>query len=486
MKALRLNSLALSLAAVALACGCSSTAPRTALAPETLQDQLQNYWSGEPDMAAAAVSAPALAWWRVFHDPALDALIARAEARNLDLQLAEARIAEARALRAGAGAALAPRTDVGLDLSRGRSLQIGSAVDNASASVTASWELDLFGQLRATRRAAVADLEASQADRDALRLVLLAEVARGYLDYRLYGSQQQLLGKTAQAQADTLRITRARYGQGVGSRLDVERATALLATTSAQIPQAREQRESAFHRLVLLTADTPDALRAQLPEADAASLPDSDALQVLSTPTQVLAQRPDVRAAERRMVAANERLAASRALRYPQLNLSALLGVQSRGDLGDLLSAGTRTWSVGGGLLAPLFDFGRIRAGIDAADARQQQSYLQYELVVRTALQEAQTALLLYTEGKLRQQQLQLAVDSARVAAQLARRQYGEGALSLLEVLDAERSLYNTELAWSQATVAVSTRLVSLYQTMGIVPPATPPVLADAGEVAGR
>jgi outer membrane protein TolC len=170
------------------------------------------------------------------------------------------------------------------------------------------------------------------------------------------------------------------------------------------------------------------------------------------------------------LIAAAEQRNVAAALRYPRITLAGLIGVQDN-RVSDLLDTGTRTWSVSGGLLAPLIDFGRIRAAIDAADAVQEQAYLTYELTARTALQETQTALVLYTQGKLRQQELAQAAESARRAAQLARRQYTAGALSLLEVLDAERSVYAVELDAAQATANVSIRLVNVYQSMGLVPP---------------
>lgn len=459
-----------------LCCGLSALIAACSHAPrqELAAAELQQSWSDAPANAVAPADA---AWWRTFHDPALDQLIALAQTRNLDLRLAEARVREARALRAGAVASLWPQLDAAADFSRGRSTQnAGATRSDASLGASVSWELDLFGRLRSEQRAALAELQASEADRDAVRLTLLAEVARSYLEYRLYRTQHELTVKTAQAQESTLRITQARFKQGMGNRLDVERAISLLANTRAQVPQAQELAEAAFHRLVLLTAGTPDGLAALLP-AGAQALPDSDLQSVLLTPTQVLSQRPDVRAAERRLLAASESRGAAEALRYPQLNLSALIGLESD-DVGELLAHGTRSWSFGAGLLAPLFDFGRIRAAIDVADARQQQAWLGYERSVRTALQEAQTALVRYTQGKLRQAELSTSVAAARNAATLARRQYTAGALSLLDVLDAERSLYEAELAWSQATAEVSLRLVSLYQTMGVVPPLPPVSIA--------
>ena len=439
--------------------------------------ELQQSWQGAPDGAAFVEVAPK-AWWLDFRDPALDRLIDMAQARNLDLRLAESRVMEARALRAGARAELFPELTGAAGAERGqRYLTTANAAQTRTSntfglSLGATWEADLFGRLRSEARAANADLLATEADRDAVRLTLLAEVARTYMEFRLWQAQVVLAEKNAEAQAGTVRITRARFNQGMGSRLDLERTVAQLAQTRATVPQAREQAESARHRLVLLLATRPEDLAAIVPEQS--PMPDADALAVLAAPTQVIALRPDVRAAERRLLAASERVLAAEALRYPQITLSGLLGVQSD-RIGELFNPGTRIWSPGASLLQPLFDFGRIRANIDAADARQEQAYLSYELTVRTALQEAQTAIILYTQGVIRQKELSNAVEAARKASDLAHRQYQEGTLGLLEVLDAERTLYDAETDWTQATADVAMRLVGVYQTMGVVPPATMP-----------
>jgi NodT family efflux transporter outer membrane factor (OMF) lipoprotein len=437
--------------------------------------ELQQSWQGSPEGARVEQLAPK-AWWRDFGDPVLDTLIERAQVRNLDLRLAESRVLEARALRSGARADLFPELTGSASAERSRTRPQNQANpaptqarNNFGLSLGATWEADLFGRLRSEARAASADLQATEADRDAMRLTLLAEVARTYVEYRLYQAQAVLAAKNADAQAGTVRITKARFDQGMGSRLDLERTNAQLAQTRATVPQAREQAESARHRLVLLLATTPEDLAAIVP--DESPLPDADPLVVLAAPTQVIAQRPDVRAAERRLLAAAERVTAAEALRYPQVTLSGLLGVES-GKVSELFNPGTKVWSAGAALLTPLFDFGRIRAAIDVADARQEQAYLTYELTVRTALQEAQTAIVLYTEGVIRQRELANAVTAARKAADLAHRQYQEGTLSLLEVLDAERTLYEAETNWTAATADVAMRLVGVYQTMGVVPPA--------------
>lgn len=441
-----------------------------------LPDDLQSSWLDEQRPTTVA-DAAALTWWRAFDDTTIDQLVDLAQQGNLDLRVAEARVREARAQRRAALGNMAPQVDASVDGDRSSGGRfagnaVGGVQENASAAANASWEIDLFGRLKAEARVASAQLQAVQADRDGVRLTLIAEVIRDYLEFRLFQVQTELSLRNAQAQEETVRITQARFNQGMASRLDLERTVSALRTTRSQIPQSRELAESARYRLVLLTASTPDALNPLLPAptSDPGALPDSDAERVLLTPADVISRRPDVQAAERRLIAAAEQRNVAAALRYPRITLAGLLGVQDS-RVEDLLDTGTRTWSVSAGLLMPLIDFGRIRAAIDAADAVQEQAYLTYEQTARTALQETQTALVLYTQGKLRQQELSQAAESARRAAQLARRQYTAGALSLLEVLDAERSVYAVELNAAQATADVSIRLVNVYESMGLVPP---------------
>lgn len=446
--------------------GCASSAPT-----KLPSSEFQQGWESAP--AAERSASVDAAWWRSFGDPVLDALMAQAERRNLDLRIAEARIREARALRQGARAELFPQLNGTAGIGYGRTALANEERISASIGAEASWEADIFGRLRKTANAADADWAATVAERDGVRLSLAAEVARAYLEYRLYRTQHTIAGANTKAAEETLRIAQARFAQGVSSRLDVERTLSSLSETRARAAQLAELAESSRHRLVLLLATTPAELAAVLPEAGA--LPSANALGVLLTPTEVIGLRPDVRVAEARLLAAISRREAAEALRYPRITLGSMLGLQSGSEASALLSGGSLIWSIGANLLAPLLDFGRIRATIDAADARQEQAYLSYELTARTGLQEVQTALILYTQGEIRRTELAAATDSARKAAALARRQYAEGTLSLLEVLDAERTLYALELQAAQATADVSLRLVRLYQTMGLMPPKQEP-----------
>ena len=452
------------LAGLLLAAACGGAHPP----PKMAKAELPAGWSDAPSGAVASTDRkqPKAAWWTLFGDPALDRLIELAEKRNLDLRSAAARVREAKAQRESVAAERGPSLGIAGDASYDYRFEQGPAQRSARIGLEASWEPDLFGRIGEQLSAADAELFAREADRDGVRLSLIAEVASAYLEYRSYRLQHDLLVKTAQAQDDTVRIARVRFEQGVTNRLEYERTVAEQAVIRAQVPQAYENAESARHRLAFLVAVKPDTLATML--GSDRPPPAANAEVVLRSPAQVVSERPDVRAAEQRLLAAVASRNAAEALRYPQISLGALIGVQTQA--GTSLSGTWPVLSLAASLVAPLIDFGRIRATIDVADAQQEQALLAYERSVRAAVQEAQTAVMLYTQGALRTEQLALAVGAGRTAGELARKQYAEGTLSLIEVLDAERTLYRAELDLAEASAEVGIRLVSLYRTMGIAP----------------
>lgn len=459
--------------AAALICVAGCTPHPTLKAP--VHSPLQTEWEQVPSGVTQPGAQPSpTAWWQVFHDPVLDHLMALGLASNLDLQQAQARILQARAQRRATEAALWPDLTASAGGERNKSplLPSGTPLNSFTAALNASWNIDLFGQLRNQQRAATATLQAAQFDRDATKVTLAAQIATDYLQYRLFQLQYAIGTRSAESQAEVVRITRLRFEQGAASRLDLEQVVSQLALTRAAVPQAFEQADAARNALILLLASTPQAISTDLPIAigENPQLPNSDPLEVLLTPAQVIEQRPDIRAAEYRLVSAAASLEAALAQRYPQLTLGALFGSAAT-EVSQLMTPGSKAYNYGVTLTLPIFDFGRIRSSVDLADAQQLQAYLSYEQTVRSALQATQTAIVMYAQGVLRKQQMDTALESARTASRLARRQYQAGALALLNVLIAEQAEYNTELSWSDAAAAVSERLITLYQTMGVLPP---------------
>jgi NodT family efflux transporter outer membrane factor (OMF) lipoprotein len=461
---------AITLVAV-LACSVGCGSHPTLKAP--VHSALQTQWEQIPDGVSQLDKLPAdKPWWAVFHDPVLDRLMALGLEHNLDLQQAQARILQARAQRRGAEAVLWPdiTASTGDVYSKTPLLPAGTPTSSFTAALNASWTVDLFGQLRNQERAATATLRATEFDRDATQVTLAAQIATEYLQYRLYQLQYAIATRSAESQAEVVRITRLRFEQGAASRLDLEQVVSQLAVTRAAVPQAFEQADAARNTLIALLASTPDALAQELPATIVAAnpqLPSGDPLEVLLVPAQVIEQRPDVHAAEFRLVSAAANLKSALAQRYPQLTLGGLFGSAGT-EIGQLMSPGSVARGYTYALTLPLFDFGRIRASIDTADAQQLQAYLTYEQTVRGALQATQTAIVMYAQGVLREKQMRAALESARTAARLARRQYQAGALALLNVLIAEQAEYSTELTWSDSAAAVAERLVALYETMGV------------------
>jgi multidrug efflux system outer membrane protein len=444
------------------------------LTPE-VHSAVQTQWEQVPEGVATSGHLSDQPWWGVFHDPVLDRLMSLGLESNLDLRQAHARILQARAQSLGAKAALWPdiTASFGDTYSRSPLVAIGAPPSSFTAALNASWTVDLIGELRNRARAAQATLRATQFDRDDTRIMLVAQIATNYLQYRLYQLQYAISIRSAEAQAEVVRITRLRFEQGAASRLDLEQVVSQLAVTRAAVPQAFEQADAARNSLIALLAGTPEALAEELPASVTVAdpkLPRGDPLEVLLTPAQLIESRPDIQAAGFRLVSASANLRSALAQRYPQLTLGGLFGSASTA-VSQLMTPGSAARGFDYALTLPLIDFGRIRAAVDAADAQQLEAYLTYEQTVRGALQATQTAIVMYAQGVLRERQMSTALESARTAARLARTQYQAGALALLNVLIAEQAEYSTELMWSEAAAAVAERLVALYQTMGVLPP---------------
>ncbi len=448
---------------------------------------LPDFWRASPaqDKEKKEETADKASWWRDFNDPVLDALMAKALAQNLDLRSAAARLREARAYEGGSRANLLPTINGSASYERSgnarnrisglNTASSGTAINTRNnitdlyqAGFDASWEIDLFGRLRRRLESSRANREAAEADTEAMRLSVAAEVARVYLDYRLNATQRGLAEQTAEAQTTTARITEARYRQGVESRLELSRATAQLETTRSEIPRYDALAGADAYRLDLLLGENPGSTQTLLTKA--AEIPFLTPALALEPPLAVIQQRPDLRAAERRLASATALHGAAIADMYPTISLSGAFGYANRAA-GNLLRASNETWSLGPNLLVPLIDFGKLRAQIDIADAQQEQAMLAYESTVRTALQEVETSALAYLRELDRHDRLQHAMEANEKAMQVAQAQYREGILSQLDVLDAQRSLYASQLDLAQSTANVSTQLVALYKALGRTPP---------------
>ncbi len=401
-------------------------------------------------------------WWKHFSDETLDLLIQLTEDNNHDLAAASARIIAAQAQQKGSVATLFPQFDGVARLTRdhtGNGLtsrtdtveQLGGQVD---------WDIDLFGGNRRRRDATVAATGLSEADRERLRLDLRAEVASTYIRLRAAQAQYALTQRNQAMQRDTLTVTEGQRAEGAISDLDVARAQAQLEATEARLPDIRTTLIAALNRLVVLTAEPYDTLDQLLgAKADIPQIPGAVAV---AAPITTLATLPEVKMAERRL-AQNAALSnAAFAQLFPKLTLEGFLGLQ-HSDLYGALSP----WSATVNGLIPLLNFGRLRAGIDEADARQKEAFALYQQTVLLAVERTENALAAYLDEQRRAASLASAASHQARAALIAREQYKSGVAGQLDLLIAERNQLDAESDLTESQANVAEDIVRLYRALG-------------------
>lgn len=501
-KPLRKRTLALLLAPILLS-GCAAVGPDF----KAPQAALPQNWLANEQSAPGAVE---LAWWSSFDDPQLGALIQRAVAGNLDLQIVASRLEQSRAIRQSMGAAGTPQLNAAGGVSRARASQVGlgdpsgrkgeSAYTLAQGGFNASWELDFWGRVRRTVEAADAQVEAAQEQRHAALLSLAAETAQHYIRLR---STQSLLAITEQNLAiarRSLELTRIRNREGVATELDVARASAQVAAIEARIPGLRQREASGVNALGLLLALPPQALRAELAAAGgegsaersakaaiasgtergaeanlgalakrsaaAHSVPAGPAVAALGLPSELAQRRPDIRRASALLHAATASIGVAKADFYPRITLSGNLGFQAT-QLSDFGSWSSRQFSFGPAFSLPLFDGGHLRGMLKLSEARQQEAALSYQQTVLRAWHEVDDALAASRAQQERRERLLEAVAQSRIALNNAQQQYVAGTVDFLNVLSVQDALLANEAALAESTAAVSLALVDLYKALG-------------------
>lgn len=411
-------------------------------------------------------------WWTTLGDSDLSNLIERAVAGNLDLKNGRARVREARAKRGVAEAGLFPTINITSSSKRSRSsrqtgmgeARDGEARDLYRAGFDASWEIDLFGQVRRSVEAAQGDLEASEADYHDVLVSLLAEVALNYVEARKLQTQLQVAEENLKAQAETLQLTEWRFEAGLVSRLDVEQARSNLENTRSQLPRLRSGIEAAKNRLAVLLGVFPGALEEQLSARK--PIPEAPLEVAVGVPAEVLRRRPDLRRAERQLAAQTARVGVATADLYSKFTLPGSIGLEAL-STNNFFSGSNRIWSVAGNLAWPLFKGGAIRQNVEVQNALQQQALHQYEDAILTALEDVENALVGYAEERERRQALVEATQAAARAAELARNQYTSGLVDFQTVLDTERTLLSFQDQLAQSKAQVTSNLISLYKALG-------------------
>ena len=409
------------------------------------------------------------AWWEQFQDPGLNELIATALAQNKDVKIAAARVEQFLGQLVSTRSQLFPQIGAGLDGQRervplgtvGLPTGVGPVFNQFQATLSASWEIDFFGKLRRQTEAARANLLASEEGRRATILTLVAAVATSYVNLLSLDRQLDIAKSTAASRAASVHVFQLRFSGGEVSEMELAQSQSEYQASLATIPQIELQIAQQEDALSILLGQNPEPIVRDR-ELDDLATPAVPA----GLPSELLARRPDLRQAEQNLIAANALIGAARALYFPSISLTGLFGSAS-GQFSSLFTGPARVWSYAGAVTVPIFTAGSISGQVTQAEAQQQQALLEYQKAIQAAFQQVADALvsLQKTREQLVAQGNQ--VDALRTYSRLARLRYEGGYTSYIEVLDAERSLFNAQLTYAQAQGTVFTSTISLYQAMG-------------------
>ncbi len=473
MTALRSTVLAAALGALLAGCAVGPDYSRPALdVPGAFPDPLDANGAAAPQ-AGAAIAAQ---WWTLYGDSTLDELVATALQRNADARLAAARIEEANASLREAGAAFLPEIDGGLSGSRAR-VSAGTAFPNppplirndVRLALSTSFELDFWGRLRRAREAVRAQELGSRYGREVVALTLEGLVTQAYFSLRSLDTQVELTRRTLATRQDSLSVVRARSAAGLVSDLDVNLAIGSVADAQVQLKDLQRQRALVEHQLATLTGRLDQRIAARDTNAGstgAAGLPDVPALPVPGLPSALLERRPDVRQAELALVSANAQVGVAKAAYFPTISLTGFNGGESTA-LASVLENSGRIWSVGLNAAGPLLDWGRTSARVSAAEARTAQAVAGYQRAVETAFREVADAITSLREATDVQQDLQDRAAAARNSVELVGIRYRSGYSAYIEVLDAQRTANDAELALARNRLALLNASVDLMRALG-------------------
>jgi len=410
------------------------------------------------------------AWWAQFNDPILNNLITTALRENKDLMIAAARIEEYAGRYGIVRSGLFPQVGAAGQYTREQVTTTGdnrptpgyrTDTETYSATLNASWEIDLWGRIRRSSESAQAQLLATEEARRGVILSLVSSVASAYINLRDLDRQLEISTQTAQSRGKSYNLFQERFKGGVISDLELSQNRSQYEEALASIPgleKAVTQQENGLS--VLLGRNPGPVLRGKT--IDTLSLP----AIVAGMPSDLLQRRPDIRQAEQTLIAANAQIGVAKAAYFPTISLTGAYGSAS-GDLSNLFKGPSKVWQYSAPITMPIFTAGKIAGSVREAEAVQQQALISYQQTIQNAFREVDDALTdrAQTAKQLAAQKNQ--VDSLRQYAGIARMRYDNGYTDFLTVLDAERSLFNAELAYTQTQGALYLALINLYKAMG-------------------
>lgn len=415
-----------------------------------------------------------LPWWELFNDPTLQGLIKAALAENRDTAAALERVQEAKALLGITKADYYPTvtgsaTAGGVNPSN-ETLQLPDNFPNLKSgtqgyyalSADVSWEIDLFGRVRRANEAQRAVLLGTEEAYRSAVILLVSEVARVYYDLRGLDLEVEIGHQTLQSRQEYVDLAKHRFEGGVTPELDWRQAEAEYYRTQAVVYELEKQVRIAENAMSVLLGRPPGEIPRGLNIRDEHTLPEIPA----GLPSQLLERRPDILAAEQQLVAENARIGEAKALMFPFISLTGSYGVVSR-DLDTLISSNAQTWTIIPSLFQTIFDAGRNKNRVRAQESRQRQAILNYQQTILISFQDVEDALVSYNKSSEQRVSQSARVEALKKVLFLSEARYRGGVAAYLEVLDAQRSLFDAELNEIDTIRDHTTSLVRLYKSLG-------------------
>lgn len=456
-----MHSRVLPLALGALLAGCT-------VGPDYKRPELTTPAAYKAAPEAVSSPWPEGAWWTSFRSPALSAYIEQAQRANYDIAAAAARVAQADARTRIAGAALLPSLDAGADASRSRvgstgsSLRGGRVATSYSASLAASYELDFWGKNRSALASAQSLALATRYDRETIAITVLANVGTTYFSVLEFRDRLAIARDNLANAERVLGIVEARFNNGAASALDLAQQRTVVANQRASLPPLEQQLRQTENALAILLGQTPDALTIASGSLDDVILPDI----APGLPSELLNRRPDVANAEAQLIAANADINTARAQLFPSIQLTAQGGFASAA-LSSLFDGPGLFWSLVASATQPIFEGGRLSGQVDLTQARYEELVQTYRATVINAFRDTEDSLVAIRQLADQQALQEEAVRQAQTAFELADTRYRGGLDTLLNVLDAQRTLFQARDTLVQVRAARLQATVSLYRALG-------------------
>ncbi|MEJ2195956.1 MAG: efflux transporter outer membrane subunit [Ignavibacteriaceae bacterium] len=428
--------------------------------PET---QVPKYFTNYDSLAVDTLVN--LKWWEIFNDPILDTLVLTALQENKNVNIAIARIEEARANFGFTEADIYPRFDIQGEAKRGNyagsSIQLDSETNGFFIAPVVNWEIDFWGKFRRANESAQAQYLASEFSLRKIQISLISEVVSTYfllLDYR---ERLKISESTLKSRMESLRIIQERFDKGIVPEIDLNQAQIQKEIAATTVPL--------YKRLAVQTENSLSILLGKLPTSikSGTGLENRDIPPDIPTglPSQLLVRRPDIAESEYLLQSQNAQIGVAVAKMFPSISLTGLFGLASD-DL-STLTVGDPAWSISGTLLGPLFNFGKNTSRVEVEEAKTQQVLYQYEYTVINAFREVEDALIDVQTYKEQLESLTRQYIAAKNAEKLSRMRYDLGVTSYLEVLESERTLFNAELQLSEIRQATFNSYIRLYKALG-------------------